>query len=214
MHKITLVCSVHRERGLCNSENLLKILRTIEPDAIFVEWRPSEEEFYYNVGNVEARAIARYREYKSFQSVPVDRYDIPQNLLAEMRDFEAWVIQKSPEYQVLMDRENDSVHLEGFKYLNSAAFARMSARMSEIEEETVNRTADQHLIHWLGRLRHLMQGRESEMVGKIYEYCSENVFDIGVFLIGASHKTAIVKETERFAGTKAVQIAWNLDFDA
>src|SRR5882672_1331315 len=128
MHKITLVCSVHREKGLCNAEELLKILRAIEPEAIFVEWRPSEWDFYYKLGNVDAHAIARYREYKLFQTVPVDRYDMPQNLLAEMRDFEAWMIQTSQEFQELMERENDSVQQEGFKHLSSAAFARISAR--------------------------------------------------------------------------------------
>jgi len=34
MHKITLVASAHRESGLCNAEELLKILRAIEPDVI------------------------------------------------------------------------------------------------------------------------------------------------------------------------------------
>lgn len=210
MHKITLVCSTHQERGLCNIEELQKILRIIEPEVIFVEWRPSEEDLYYKLGNVDAHAMAKYREHKLFQSVPVDRYDMPQNLLAEMRDFEAWMIQTSEEYQELMERENESAQQEGFKHLNSAVFARMSARMSEIQEETVNRTGDQHLIRWLGRLRHLMQGREFEMVGKIYEYSRENVFDTGVFLVGAAHKTGIVKEIERYAGAEADLISWNL----
>jgi len=51
------------------------------------------------------------------------------------------------------------------------------------------------------------------MVGKVYEYCRENVFDIGVFLVGAAHKTAIVKEIERYAGAEADLIAWKLDYD-
>jgi hypothetical protein len=42
MHKITLVCSIHRENGLCNAEELLKILRTIEPEVVFEEMRPSD----------------------------------------------------------------------------------------------------------------------------------------------------------------------------
>ncbi len=213
MHKIALVCSTHRERGLCNTDELLKILRAIEPEAIFVEWRPSEADLYYKLGNVDAHAIARYREHKLFQSVPVDQYDMRQNLLVEMRDFEAWVIQTSQEYQELMAREDDSAQQEGFRYLNSAAFARMNARMSEIEEETVNRTGDEHLIRWLGRLRHLMHARETEMVRKIYEYCRENAFDTGVFLVGAAHKTGIVKEIERYASAEADLISWNLDYD-
>jgi hypothetical protein len=45
------------------------------------------------------------------------------------------------------------------------------------------------------------------MIGNIYEYCRENVFDTGVFLIGAAHKTGI--EIERCARSDADLIRWN-----
>ena len=34
MRKITLVCSSHREKGLCNAQELLRILRAIDPEVI------------------------------------------------------------------------------------------------------------------------------------------------------------------------------------
>lgn len=212
MRKITLVCSSHRDTGLCNAKEMLKILLALEPEVIFVEWRPLEADRYYQLGNVDAHAIAKYREHKLFQSVPVDRYEMQQNLLVEMRDFEGWMTRTSQEYLELMERESDCVRQQGFRYLNSAAFAKMSARMMELEEETVNLTGDEHLINWLGRLRQLMQGREAEMVRRIYGYCAENVFDAGVFLVGAAHKTAIIKEIEKRASTEADLISWSLKY--
>jgi len=97
--------------------------------------------------------------------------------------------------------------------LNSPMCATMNARMSEIEDETVNRTRDQRLVRALKKWRHLTQGRERDMVGNIYEYCRENVFDNGVFLVGAAHRTGIVKEIEKYAGAAADLINWNLTFD-
>src|SRR5438309_5809280 len=88
MHKITLVCSMHRENGLCNAGELLEILRAIEPDVGFEEMLPSDFDSYYKHGTkskLESLAITRYREFKSFQQVPVDRYDMPESLLAEIK---------------------------------------------------------------------------------------------------------------------------------
>ncbi len=220
MHKITLVCSVHRENGHCNAEELLKILREIEPDAVFEEIRPSDFASYYKHGtksSLESQAIAKYREFKLFQQVPVDRYDMPENLLAEIkRDFDCvldCVARASQEYR-LLDEENDkSAYQYGFSYLNSVAFVTKTARMSEIEETIIRGTDDQHLIRGLERLRHCIQRREREMVGNIYEYCRKNVFDSGVFLVGAAHKTGIVKEIEEYASTEADLINWKFAYD-
>ena len=47
MGRITLVCTVHSERGLCNENELFRILETIGPEVIFEEIRPSDFESYY-----------------------------------------------------------------------------------------------------------------------------------------------------------------------
>jgi len=86
-------------------------------------------------------------------------------------------------------------------------------RISDIEEETIIGTGHQGLIRGLERWRHFIQRRDFEMIDNIYEYSRENVFDTGVFLVGAAHKTGIVKEIEKYAGTEADQINWNFAYD-
>ena len=86
-------------------------------------------------------------------------------------------------------------------------------RISDIEEETIIGTGHQGLIRGLERWRHAIQKRELEMIHNIYQYCKKNVFDIGVFLVGAAHKTGIVKEIEKHAGTEADLINWNFTYD-
>ena len=80
--------------------------------------------------------------------------------------------------------------------------------MSEIEEKIINETGDQGLIRGLEVWRQFMQRRETEMVGNIYEYCRENVFDTGIFLVGAAHKSGVVKAIEKYATTEADLVDW------
>jgi hypothetical protein len=213
MHNITLVFSAHVENGRCNAAELLKILRAIEPEVVFEEIRPSEFHFYYEHGHVEAHAIAKYREFKSFQEIPVDRYDMPDNFFTETQRVFDCVEQASQEYLELDEEKNNRAHQYGFQYLNSVAFTTIMARIHEIEEQTIIGTRDQDLICGLERWRHVMQKREAEMIGSIYEYCRENVFDTGVFLVGAAHKLGIVKEIEKYASTEADLINWNFAYD-
>jgi len=208
MHKITLICSLHRDNGLCNARELFKILRAIEPDTIFEEARPSDVNSD-NKGTLEDLAVTKYREFKSFQRVPVDQYDLPQGLRAVTDSVLDRVEQISDEYLVLTEERHNAVNLQGFAYLNSLAFARVMTRMSEIEEKTINNTQDQDLIRGLAIWRDLMQRRESAMVGNIYEYGRKNVFDTGVFLVGAAHKSGIVKAIEKYAGEEADLVHWN-----
>jgi len=217
MRKITLVCSGHGHNGLCNAGELLEILRAIEPDVVFEEMLPSDFDSYYkhrSKSHVESQAITWYRELKSFQQVPVDRYDMPEGLLAEFRKGVDCVFdrveQTSQEYRELNEDRNRAVNQFGFKYLNSVAFTKMMARIFEIEEKTIIATGDQRLIRGLERWRDANQKREIEMIDNIYQYCRENVFNTGVFLVGADHKTGIVKEIEKHASMEADLISWKV----
>jgi hypothetical protein len=215
MHKITLVCSAHRENGLCNAGELLKIIQAIEPEAVFEEIRPSDFDFYRKHGitsSLEAQAITRYLEFKSFHRVPVDRYEIPENHIAEIkRELDCvfdCVEQRSRENQLLNEENDKSVCKFGFSHLNSVACATVMSRIAEIEEQTINETGNQGLIHALAMWHRVSQKRETEMVCNIYEYCRENVFETGLFLVGAAYKTGIVKAIETYASAEADLLDW------
>ena len=209
MRKITLVCSSHRESGSCNAGELLNILRAVEPEVVFEEIRPSDFDSYCKNGigsSLEAKAITRYLAFKSFRRVPVDRYDIPDSLLAVFKSevdcvFD-YVEQESREYQLLNEENAESVYQQGFRYLNSVAFTTAMTRIAEIEDEIIDESGDRGLTRALERWRHVIHQRETAMVGSIYEYCRENVFNTGLFLVGAAHKTPIVKAIERYASAE------------
>jgi hypothetical protein len=216
MPKITLVCSVHAGNGLCNAEELLKILRAIEPEVVFEEVRSSDFDSYYKTKrSLEAQAITKYREHKFLRQVPVDQFDMPENLAETKREFDRVfdrVDETSQEYLALGKIKDEDACQYGFKYLNSIAFARITARISEIEAKTIIETGDQGLIRGLEKWRHFISKRDVAMIDNIYEYCRQHVFDTGVFLVGAAHKTGIVKEIEKHAATESDLIDWNFTY--
>ncbi len=211
MHKITLICSAHRENGLCNTEELLKVLLAIEPAVVFHETRPSDH------WSLEAQAVARYRRLKPSQQIYVDRYEMPVNSLSDIktdvdRVFDC-VAQRSEEYGRLEEEIASSANRIGFSYLNGPACAAQFARKSEIEYATITGTHDQSLIRALQWWRDANQSRERQMVGDIYEFCRRNAFAIGVFLVGAGHRVGIEKETERYASSEPDLISWTFGCD-
>ncbi len=216
--KITFVGTVHDENGLCNAEALLELLRTIEPDVVFEELRPSDfDSFYATKHTTETKALSEYRKHRLIKQVPIDRYDIPENLISTFKEmlnniFD-YVEQKSQECWLLKDEIDRNTGLLGFKYLNSIDHARKWARICEIQDKTIFGTGNQRLIRILQIWRQQQHRREIEMLGNIYEYCRENVFETGVFLVGASHKMGIAREIEKYAATETNLITWNFAYD-
>jgi hypothetical protein len=209
MRKITLVCSSHREKGLCNAQELLRLLRAIDPEVVFEEVRQSDFALY-NTTSLEGQAATRFRAFKSFQRVPVDRYDLPPNFRTLTDSALDYVEQHSHEYIFLQNERENSTHLHGFMYLNSAVFAKVMSRMAVIEDETINSEGNPELVRSLATWRQVIQGREKAMVENIYRYCRENIFDTGVFLVGAAHRSGIVKAIEELSRADADLIEWNL----
>ena len=207
MPTIALVFTGHRECGLCNAGELVKILRTIEPDVVFEETRPEDVETHWAMQKLESQAIQRYAKVRSFIRVPVDRYGVLPDRTETQRVFDT-VRQASEEY-LWLQGENDEKQFElGFKYLNSDACTAIMERLSRIEESTIERVGDPALTRALETWRDLIQQRDREMVANIYEYCRENAFSTGVFLVGAAHKASVTKETERRAAVERGLIEW------
>ncbi len=212
MHKITLIGTAHNESRLCNAEELLKILRVFDPEVVFEEFRPGRFNSLYERGNLEAHAIKKFREFKSFQEVPVDTFDMPENLDVEMGRVYDCVKRASQEYRELKQVLFEEEYRYGFEYLNSAICEKLIAKLCEIEDKTIIETGDKDLIRVLEKWRQVIQSLELEMVRNIYEYCGRNAFNTGVLLVGAAHKRGIVKEIQKFSVTEADLINWTFAF--
>lgn len=80
MYNITLLSTVHKEIGKCNSEELYKIFQSINPDVIFLEAFENSYSQYHQMlfsqfgvyqERLEIKAIQAYSQNHPFEYVPV-----------------------------------------------------------------------------------------------------------------------------------------------
>jgi hypothetical protein len=211
MNEITLVCSAHRETGLCNAVELLAILSAIGPDTVFEEVRPSDFALYCrNEMILEARSVAGFCAGRKLRRVPVDAYEVPaESLVSTKRALDSaldFVWESSAEYRELCEQHDRATHDSGFSYLNSASCVASMRRLFEIEDRTIALSNNAVLSSALENWRLLNSSREEAMVGHILEDCRLNSGDTGVFLVGVAHKAAIIEAIEIKKARGAFQV--------
>jgi hypothetical protein len=211
--KITLICTVHRETGLCNEDELMRIFEAVSPEAIFEEIRPSDFNAYYgdrSKQTLETRTIGRYLKIRSARQVPVDEFVIPESLPRDMRILEDYLASHNMEDRALTDERDWKTCQYGFRYLNSPEFEALSKRSRESVEKTIALSGSEHLKSILSTWNEQLRRRESSMVENIYSFCRKNSFREGIFLVGAGHKSSIVEEIESHKKTEANIIDWKI----
>lgn len=218
MPTVTLVTTIHRENGLCNAQELLKILRLLEPDTLFEEIRPADFAAYRAnppPTSLEAQAIGKYLEFKHAQRVPVDEFELPRDrLLENKRELDqvfGYVEQASHEYSLLMEQNDGHVAQRGFSYLNSGEFTSIMARLSEIEDQVIALSGEPRAIGVLRNWRQTNRHRERAMVRAIYDYAGSNALEHGVFLVGAAHKAGVATALEYNTRDEPGIISWKLE---
>lgn len=203
MQTITLISTLHEEKGNCNAEELCKIIEKLNPDVIFLEalestyseydkLRFSEFGIYHN--KMEIKAMQLYSQNASFDYVPVlhdgltDAFDNKFNLVCIDQEFET-----------LVKYYNSLAIRNGFKFLNSIESMNLQDEMrnfeslyfkgSEIEIE-FNKSIDIY---------------ENSMIANIYSYCKENYFNTAIFLCGVAHRKSII---EKIQSKEEIKISW------
>jgi len=204
---------MHKENGLCSEHELLKILETVGPDVVFEEIRPADFDSYYrdrSRSRLETRAVIRYLKVRSAQQVPVDDYVIPESFPRDIASLDEYVGSNSIEYCELMDEIDQKTHLLGFRYLSSSEFEALNKRASESYEKSIAISSSEDLKNRLSMLNDQLRKRDASMVEKIYDFCRNNQFTEGVFLVGAGHKSSIVEDIENRMKTEANLVDWNI----
>ena len=205
LRKLTLVCTEHRENGLCNEDGLMSILKAIDPDVIFEEARPSD-----SLSTLEAKTIDRYLESRSARRVPIDSFVMPENFRRDAYIMEDYVNSKNIEYRELMTEINQKIHQFGYPYLNGSEFEAASNKERELFEKTIAMSGDDTLVKTLMTWNDLIRKREDSMVENVYDFCRKSSFIEGVFLVGAAHKSSIVSNIEGRINAEPNLIHWNI----
>jgi len=207
MSNITLISTIHKERGKCNSDELLKIIEEICPDVIFLEAFESNYTDYdrflfstYGVSpnkKLEIEAIQKYSQINSFEYIPVLDTELSD-------DFHRWLNMVSiyPDCQKLIDSKISLTMEYGFQFLNSEK----NTQLLEDIKELGNHTLGNNEIYQ--KFNENIDAYENSMLRNIYAYSKENSFNRGVFMCGAAHRKSIIEKIEKHKKQENVELDW------
>jgi hypothetical protein len=219
MHDITLICSPHKEQGTCNSNELYKIIETINPEIIFEEKTPSLFNACYKEQSVrnslEANAIKKYLLKHQTEHIPVDTCDIEninkKDIDCLKKDIDC-MFDKIFNHEEYYHLENKLVLLlsrHGFSYLNSDQCSEIFDKQHMLEEIIIKNTNDDKSIRTYKLWTEIHDKRENEMINNIYSYSKEHKFNRGLFILGAGHRKSIINKVQKRAMTESVKLNWN-----
>lgn len=224
MSSITLIATGHKEKGLCNSHALFKIIEQISPEVIFEEIPPGKFEAVYagtRQDSLEVKTIKAYlQKYPEVHHYPVD-LDIDQVIEKEIRqevDGVAFICNDySEEYNYLDGLLSLQSEKYGFPYLNNDRCSKLILRKKVLETQVLDtlkndksQTAMDHERLGLAYKQWLEQidDRENEMLRNIYSYMESKKFAKALFLVGAAHRKPIMQKIQEYELKEKFKLNW------
>ncbi|MGH8491874.1 MAG: hypothetical protein ACRERR_02030 [Moraxellaceae bacterium] len=212
MGVISLVGTLHQERGRVNSFELDDILRKILPEVIFIEAPASIKDvssWLSKAKPTESLAISKYLDHHAAKIVPVDLLINEDSYLRNPREVIGYVEKVSGKYCQLFDQDKINMIDGGFAYLNSEPYQEIKQQMDgEIQRILGLRkcpSLDKAYSSWLCD----DERREIEMLSNIELYCRQNSFERAVFLVGAAHRASIVSKSMAHSKSGQTNLQWD-----
>lgn len=206
MYNITLLSTVHKEIGKCNSEELYKIFQSISPDVIFLEAFENSYSQYHQMlfsqfgvyqERLEIKAIQAYSQNHAFEYVPV--LDIG---LSDKFETKLEIVSQNIDYQRLLDNYISVEKENGFQFLNSEEQIAYQELMRELE----NRIIDNTIMHQ--KADESMDAYEHSMLRNVYTFCQDNSFKSAIFMCGAGHRKTITQKIKEYELKENIKINW------
>jgi len=231
MYNITLVGTIHSEKGRCNSDELYKILEAINPEVIFDELPTHFSDMYYSdsfdrycannillnrhsiVVPLEVKCIKKYKKNHNIKICPVD-IDTRQKLSKYQQEifFMMQTFFQYEDYRKLDNKKEALIAQEGFHFLNSNKFLDFIERKEVMESNIMESEIQKDRLLKIYKLFHAEQydSRENAMLENIYNYSEENPFNQAVFLIGAEHKKSMIRKITAYEKLSAIKLKWTM----
>lgn len=206
MSDITLISTVHKEIGKCNSEELNKILQSINPDVIFLEEFENSYSTYHQMQfsqfgvyheRLEIKAIQIYSQNHTFEYVPVLGIGLSDEFLKLIT-----IVSQNMDYQRLLENYNSLEIIGGFKFLNSEINIVLQEEMRELR----NCITDNEIFH--KKVIASIDEYENSMLRNIYSFCNKKSFTRAIFMCGAAHRKTIVEKIIEYEMKENIKLNW------
>jgi hypothetical protein len=214
LNNITLICTVHKEQGLCTSEKLENIIGKINPDVIFEELHPENFDLYYKektFETLETNSISNYIKYHKIDHIPVDNYDINSifECFKNINYMFNIIEDSSSEILELMEIRAYRVALHGFTFLNSQDCINLHSEIERIRKISLININSAELLKIFKSWIDMVDSRENKMLKNIYSFCNKHEVNSGLFLVGAEHRKTLIEKFKCCSHDN--EISWNYE---
>lgn len=212
MHDITLISTNHTESEKCNSNELYKIIESINPEIIFEELSSKRFDDYYNgiltYESLEVKCIKKYLQDHKSKHLPVDIAN-PNRSSLEILMFEEF--KKDAEYKKIKSEHNLLKALKGFDYLNSDKCIDLVKKWILVEKRIVESPTHKDIFLQSYELFFKdVDNRENAMLQNIYNYSKENLYNQAVFLLGCAHRKSIIEKITECEKLSEIKLNWKI----
>lgn len=207
MNSITFISTKHKEIGICNAEELYKIIEKIRPEVIFLEaignTYSDYEKFCFSTYGVHHRkleiaAIQKYSYNNSFEYVPVC-----DDGLSHDYERKSQIIGENREWKKLIDNFNFLTETKGFEFLNSIESIKLHENIRELENHILKDNTEVETA-----FNTYIDKYESSMISNIYSYGKNNHFSSAIFMCGSAHRKSIIEKIEKAKVQEEVNLNW------
>jgi hypothetical protein len=212
MPRVSLICTVHEESGCASVAELRAILERVRPEVIFLEVPSAAFDDYENCSrqNLESMAVRQYRQGHQVELVPVDLPTPTGDFFSNLEELRRRISQVSPEYRRLIKWDEDCIREYGFAYLNSERCSELWVRVYEDMVSAIKwMNNDLRLCAIYESWKKTNDLRENAWIENIQKYCRGNVFEKGVFLVGAAHRQPIIEKSRKQTAAGSTRIQWD-----
>jgi hypothetical protein len=211
MYKIIIFLTAHTNIGKCNSEELYKIIKIIEPEIIFEEIPYDRFDTYYiekTAYTLESYAINMYLQNCKIEHIPVDTYNFSDDIKEKIDYMYKAISENSKEYNEILRKQYFSMIKNGFLFLNSQENKILVENLHIIEEEIIKKLNDEELFEIYKLWMDITNNRENEIINNIYDYSYKNNYNNALLLIGADHGESIYRKMQDFNNKEKLKINW------
>jgi hypothetical protein len=203
---ITLISTVHKEIGKCNSEELCKIIEKLNPDVIFLEAFGNSYSEYHMLllsqfgiyqDRLEIKALQIYSQNHNFLYLPVLDIELSDEFETKLE-----IVSNNNDYRNIWDNYTSLEAEMGFQFLNSKEQIIYQEQMRELELRII----DNNVLHQ--KVNHNIDSYEHSMLRNIYLFCKDNSFRTGIFMCGAGHRKTIKQKIKEYETKEELKINW------
>jgi hypothetical protein len=221
MYNIAFIGTKHIEIGKCNSDELYKIVESINPEVIFEELSIELFKIIYNANSfnlspdvvTEIKCVKKYLQNHKIKHIPVDidtRYisDEEQNWMFD-------TFEKYDDYNRIDNEQSLLTAQYGFSFLNSEKCLDLSEQKNVIIQNIMEVDSNKSELFRVYQLFNRQDDtREKAMLQNIYNYSKKNQYNQAVFLIGCGHRKSIMGKITEYEKMSEIKLNWTMYGDS